>query len=241
MRGIRIRLTLLTILLLACAGTKAATATMVDVVFLIDDGGSMASEFSTVLAGLPTFDGELSASHDVQYALITFNATPTLQTPSLTSFNSINSILADTQLTGIGQNGSLAASLAATVPFRTGSERFAILFSDGPNDGSSQVNDAAADMLGVDLSFLAVTPSLPPEPSYADLAFLTGSVDANGSPLIFPELGQASLDYRNIAAAVDTIATVPEPSTLLFLGLGFIGLAAKTDARRMSRDAIGIE
>lgn len=204
------------------AFSSVATATPIDLVFVLDDGESMSADASTVISGIGTIAQGISAENDVQFSLVTFDATPTLQVPAASSYLVINNALDNIAFTGVGQNGSLAASLATQVPFRDGSARIAILISDGNNDGtSSQTNQAIADMIGNQVHFMAITQS--PVASYTDMALATGSVDESGNPDVYQLLDTNT--YTAVANRVNAIgAAVPEPSTALLLGLGLLGI-----------------
>ena len=68
----------------------------IDVVFLVDTSDTMAAEFPTMITGLANFDQTLTnAGHDVAYGLITYADVPTQQTPSLTTFANVTTILRD--------------------------------------------------------------------------------------------------------------------------------------------------
>jgi len=234
MRGILFRsigaLAALSLFLAAPAGAK----TLLDVVLVIDDTGSMANEISSIQSGMASFMGSLTSDYDAQIGVVSFDDPAIMLWTTLSSDVgtvqlSVNSIFAagggdcpEYSITGI-RTGADAA-----MGWRSGSYRQMFLFTDaGAKDVNIPANnlvDTQAQLIssGISLhamSFVSSCNYL--DPVYGDLAAATGGTAQYGLQTITTDPLDSALSI--IYASVPTVVPVPAAVWLFGSALGFLG------------------
>lgn len=154
----------------------SVTSSLADVVFLIDNSGSMGAAIATLVSQLLTFDQEMqNANIDANYGLVQFPR-PSSNAPQQTqdivdfaTFTAPGSPFLNIAITGAIENGSEAVSEAlnnfdpsTTFNFRPGARQVMIMLTNEDDDSNNAAfNTALADLLANNALFYAIC-TLPP-------------------------------------------------------------------------------
>lgn len=211
----------------------AARAVKIDLVLAVDETGGMAAEIAALQAQMAGVNDILvGAGHDVAYGLVSFAATPTVQQDLVgyTAFTAPGGAFQTLTAGAVGtENGSLAASAAATLGFRPGSVRAVFLFSDEANQASAAETQAAVDDLvavGAELWAFVDDPGGAIGSSYFPLVVGSGAVDPlTGEVRLVGLAGGLVFGSYGAPALGEHASFVPEPGASGLLALGLVGLA----------------
>jgi hypothetical protein len=225
-----------------------ATFIPADIVWIIDNSGSMSGDAAAIKNGINSFDNQLiAAGIDAKYALVTYLTTPVLRT-DLTNPAGLQTAINGVPWSGGIQNGygAIAGSLTSLgISFRPGAVKTLILITDEDADdygAGSSVYPGGATALGNLLDANKALLNIIYDPTYPD-----AYNDYGGSGIARPAGATFNLNTfkADPNAFLDAFAQtkikeiqdniVPEPGTVLLLVSGALSLAGYTKIRYNGR------
>jgi hypothetical protein len=222
-----------------------------DIVWLLDTSGSMNNDINTIKSRIGQFNtAMINAGIDAHYGLVEFggnsgngstSGTATLfqDIVDFNTFNVAGGPFQSSSASGGGnESGSLAVTEALTATFRAGAVVNLILVTDEDDDSSVAAFNAANLGLGTSNALFNFIGCPAPLPGNTTCAGSGNNTDQRYTVLANNHGGAAfSIDaFRNDGDAffnsfiqtkvTEILRTVPEPGTVLLLGLGLVGLGA---------------
>lgn len=220
---------------------SAATVKDVDLLFIIDQSGSMGSEFSTLAANIESFVGLLEADSrvgSVAGGLITFETSPTLVQSITTDIADLKADIDAAPIFGGTENGLGAISVALpggalfdSVGWRNNTVKSLVFITDENADdvglltyagvGQAVLNAGYLNNIIVSSGGSAYTPTAVPAGAVFDLNQFTADPAGFFTQFAAAKLGEIAI--------TDPTGTIPVPASipLLASGLALFGVVRR--------------
>jgi hypothetical protein len=206
------------------AATAQASGDKVDVVFVIDDTGSMGNNINGVKENIRGFTQDIEEEGiDGRYALITFRRSPEIDQNFTSDPGEMEDALDDIRVGGGTEDNFDALKMATEMDFRDGATRVIVDITDEDADFGPGVSDLrmpeVKEFMKPYAAYVAVTEdpkgncASPPTASCKDKRALAGSLETGS----YVDLGQVDGndekdfgDILNVVTEIVTDVTAPE-------------------------------
>jgi len=239
------KLILLLVAMLVMAPAAWAAYIPADVVFMIDESGSMGNDQANVITHIGTFTNTLAAGGvDVQYGLVGYGQSANSGNPHLVSnlTNQAGFIAAmGTLVASGGREPGYDATIYAlnNITYRTTSVKNLILVTDEPSNGdnnSAAAADAALTAANALWNGIIETSNPSQYPMLAanhggnvwDIDAFRG--DPSGFITTFSSAKLREIQQQAIEQGI-TSGVIPEPTTMVLMGIGLAGAALRRRKR----------